>query len=421
MRSTEDEPFNSVAAACKPVSNDPATLHRNGLGESTNGSEVSPFVSELEQAVMGLSESELTPGKSGTEGLSSSDMELTKQASQQSGLSSRTGDENGSRRSLRRMSKLPQEISVRASKVVKDGSGRVRKVVKDSSQTALRASSYVVKEGSEKVKKVVVDGSGQVTKVVKDGSHQVSKVVKDGSQQVTKRISQVNPENLKKATDYGVKGVKMATGAGVTKIVKAKDIGVGNVKNFAHYVLGSGDGTPLDAGFVVFSKLSTTHAALQMIHHPRPFVMDVQEAPMPEDVYWKNVGMPHKAQQIGKLISLGLTGLLCLTWTIPVSFISSLTEVDSLRESVPFIDNMLTKAPWMEVILQQLATLLLLGLNVFLPVILRFISTFEGHISGSMLEASLFQKVAAFQVRRIGRQSFRLFFSPTTHAYTCLP
>ena len=81
-----------------------------------------------------------------------------------------------------------------------------------------------------------------------------------------------------------------------------------------------------------------------------------------------------------------------------MSFISSLTEVDSLRESVPAIDNMLTKAPWMEVILEQLAPLLLLCLNGFLPVLLRFISTFEGHIAGSALEASLFRKMAAFQV-----------------------
>lgn len=52
----------------------------------------------------------------------------------------------------------------------------------------------------------------------------------------------------------------------------------------------------------------------------------------------------------------------------------------------------------MEVILEQLAPLLLLCLNAFLPVLLRYISTFEGHIAGSALEASLFRKMAAFQV-----------------------
>jgi len=418
VKFTEDELFNCPSEDMyQSLSTDPVTLHQNSLGDGANESEMlhSTHQSDLdlEQAAERPSENEPEAQENILQEASKQDASkydsLVKQASQQSDLSSRTGSEKGSRRSLRHVSKLPQEVSMRASKVVKDssgkmkkavvdGSGQVKRVVKDGSHQALKASTYVVKESSGKVKKVVVDGSGQVTRVVKDGSHQVTKVVKDGSQQVTKRINQVNPENLKRATDYGVKGVKKATGAGVSTIVKAKDMSVDNVKNLASYVLGSGDGTPLDAGFVVFSKLSTTHAALQMIHHPHPFVMDVQEAPMPEDVYWKNVGMPHKARQMGKLISLGLTGLLCLTWTVPVSFISSLTEVDSLREAVPFIDKMLTRAPWMEVILEQLAPLLLLGCNAVLPMILRYISTFEGHIAGSALEASLFRKVAIFQV-----------------------
>jgi hypothetical protein len=332
------------------------------------------------------------------------------QASEGSGKTTPVGSETSRRRPFHQMTKIPQDMSTRASNAVKQGSGKMKKVVVDGSDhvkkavvdgshQALRASSMVVKGGSGKVKKVVVESSGQVKKVVVEGSEGVKKAVKDGSHQVTKRMKEVNPENLRKASEFGVKGVKKATGAGVNTIVKATDKGVDNVKSFASYILGSGDGTPLDAGFVVFSKLSTTHAALQMIHHPRPFVMDVQEAPDPEDIYWRNVGMPHKAQQVGKLTSIGLTALLCLTWTIPVSFISSLTEVDSLRVSVPFIDNMLTKAPWMQVILEQLAPLLLLGVNAFLPVLLRFISTFEGHIAGSALENSLFKKMAAFQVR----------------------
>lgn len=108
--------------------------------------------------------------------------------------------------------------------------------------------------------------------------------------------------------------------------------------------------------------------------------------------------MPHKARQIGRLTSIGLTVLLCFFWTIPVSFIASLTEVDALRESVEFIDQMLTKAPWMQPILEQLAPLLLLCLNAFLPVILREFSKLEGHIGSSLLEASLFTKIAGFMV-----------------------
>ena len=38
-----------------------------------------------------------------------------------------------------------------------------------------------------------------------------------------------------------------------------------------------------NAGFVTFSSLRTTSAALQMIHHDRPFSVEVLEAPRPDD------------------------------------------------------------------------------------------------------------------------------------------
>jgi hypothetical protein len=265
-RATEDEPFNCVA--------DPVTLHYNRHGERTSKRSSHTHL-RLEQA---------------TE-IASQDFALA-QMDDPSDRASPTESEE-SRPSLSKPQKGSYGASQRASKVFKDGSGKVVKVVADGSQHALRASAYAVKEAPGRVKKAVFDGSGQVKnvvmtgsvqakKVVVSGSGQVSKVVKDGSHQVTKRVKEVNPENLRRATDFGVKGVKKATGAGVSQIAKVTDTSVGNVKSFASYVLGNSDGTPLDSGFVVFSKLSTTHAALQMIHHPRPFVMNVQEAPMPE-------------------------------------------------------------------------------------------------------------------------------------------
>ena len=271
-KTTEDEPFNCSVA-------DPATLHYNSHGvdkiETSSQSEL-----RLEQAAE----------------IASQDFALAQTNDPPDGptKNERTRPSlNNSMNVSQRASQVVKGGSGRVLKVVSGGSGKVKKVVTDGSQHALRASTSVVKGGSGMMKKVVVDGSGQVKnavksgsvqakKVVVSGSGQVTKVVKDGSHQVTKRVKEVNPENIKWATDLGVKGVKKATGAGVSQIAKVTDKSVGNVKSFASYVLGSGDGTPLNAGFVVFSKLSTTHAALQMIHHPRPFVMDVHEAPMPD-------------------------------------------------------------------------------------------------------------------------------------------
>ena len=55
----------------------------------------------------------------------------------------------------------------------------------------------------------------------------------------------------------------------------------------ATIVMGGEDGEIFPAGFVVFTKLSTANAALQMIHHEEPFAIELHEAPDPEDGKWE--------------------------------------------------------------------------------------------------------------------------------------
>lgn len=62
-----------------------------------------------------------------------------------------------------------------------------------------------------------------------------------------------------------------------------KDAASGVMNRSVALVLGGEDGEVFAAGFVVFSKLSTTNAALQMVHQETPFAMEVVEAPDPED------------------------------------------------------------------------------------------------------------------------------------------
>ena len=48
-------------------------------------------------------------------------------------------------------------------------------------------------------------------------------------------------------------------------------------------IIGGDDGQLHPSGFIVFTKLATANAALQMIHHQLPFAMEVSEAPDPKD------------------------------------------------------------------------------------------------------------------------------------------
>eukprot|EP00549_Striatella_unipunctata_P010714 CAMPEP_0118686614 /NCGR_PEP_ID=MMETSP0800-20121206/7914_1 /TAXON_ID=210618 ORGANISM="Striatella unipunctata, Strain CCMP2910" /NCGR_SAMPLE_ID=MMETSP0800 /ASSEMBLY_ACC=CAM_ASM_000638 /LENGTH=765 /DNA_ID=CAMNT_0006583685 /DNA_START=169 /DNA_END=2466 /DNA_ORIENTATION=- len=172
----------------------------------------------------------------------------------------------------------------------------------------------------------------------------------------------------------------------------------GAVSGVGNFVMGEEEGTPRTGGFVTFSNLKTTQAALQMIHHATPFCMMASTAPRPEEVYWGNVGKSNKALQIGSLMSGGLTALLCVFWTIPVAFVGTLTEADSLKQTLPFLEKMIDEQPWFEQFLAQLSPVLLMVLVEILPAILLEFSKFEGHINEATLNASMFRKLASFMV-----------------------
>ena len=140
---------------------------------------------------------------------------------------------------------------------------------------------------------------------------------------------------------------------------------------------------------------------LQMIHHESPFQFVVERAPLPKDIFWENVGMPHEKQQVGVILAIGATAGLCLFWTFIVAFLSSFAEVDRLTQSMPFLEDWLVKAPWVAPFLSQMKPLLLILLTNVLPQILKTFCKYEGHISQSSLNASLFIKLCIFQVGQV--------------------
>lgn len=115
-------------------------------------------------------------------------------------------------------------------------------------------------------------------------------------------------------------------------------------------------------------------------------------------VNWLNIGRTHKDLQLGKLLSLGLTVTLCLLWTIPMTFIASLSSVQGLRDELEFIDDMLNKFPRLVPVFEVAAPMLVIIANSLLPIILEAVTLCEGPISGAVVEAALFVKLAAFMI-----------------------
>ena len=239
------------------------------------------------------------------------------------------------------------------------------------------------------------DINARTSKIRKIASQELPYILESDNES-TKNLSYDDGEGLfsfVRANTIDVAKAVADNAAAVT--TGATDLVAKAATDAAKLVLSNEDGEIYSAGFVVFKKLSTTHAALQMIHHEKPYSMEVLAAPAPEDILWSNVGRQHKDLQLGKLVSTAATIVACLLWTIPVSFVSSLSSVEGLRKEISFIDQMLDAMPSLEPIFELLAPQFLVILNALLPVILEIFTKFEGPISGAMVEASLFGKTTA--------------------------
>ena len=137
---------------------------------------------------------------------------------------------------------------------------------------------------------------------------------------------------------------------------------------------------------------------MQIIHHAEPFIFHVTDAPLPKDVIWDNVGLRHNEQLISYVLAQAAAVGLCLVWTFPVAFFTSLSEAGSLTEVMPGLEKTIEKYPWIEGFLAQLSPVLLVSLTALLPVVIGIICKYEGHIATTDLRASLLTKLASFMV-----------------------
>jgi hypothetical protein len=155
--------------------------------------------------------------------------------------------------------------------------------------------------------------------------------------------------------------------------------------------------------FVSFRSIRSAQAAQQLLQVENPRRMLVLPAPNIRDIQWKNFGLPHKLKAKWKLISMGVSLLIGCFWTVPTAFVASMASVDELRHLFPWLGGFLEKNPWLLIVLQQTAPLVYSAMNGLANVIFKLLSTQEGHLSISEVEASRFTKLCFFQ-------AFQMFF-----------
>lgn len=148
--------------------------------------------------------------------------------------------------------------------------------------------------------------------------------------------------------------------------------------------------------------------------------MVVYEAAAPEGIVWSNVGRSENSGYWGRVLSVTCFAVICIFWTVPVSFILSISDVDSLRQKIRGLDDAIEKFPWLETLLQQLGPILLWCLDQLLYAIIDAIVKWEGYVGRSHMEASAFRKLSSFNVSRRWPSAWRTNVCAVPILLTCI-
>lgn len=152
------------------------------------------------------------------------------------------------------------------------------------------------------------------------------------------------------------------------------------------------------SAFVTFSSLTACHLSQQSLQSNQPGGMKIVAAPHFDDINWNNIGVGFQTRQVWILVSTMVTATLVLFWTVPTAFVASLATIDSIRRSVPFLDRAFKAYPLLQSLMKQLSPLALLLLKALANALFKFLSGREGHPSNTQTRASMFKKLAYFQL-----------------------
>ncbi|XP_047328175.1 CSC1-like protein At4g02900 [Impatiens glandulifera] len=140
------------------------------------------------------------------------------------------------------------------------------------------------------------------------------------------------------------------------------------------------------AAFVSFRSRWGAAVCAQTQQSSNSTIWLTEWAPEPRDVYWNNLAIPYISLSIRRLLMAVALFFLTFFFMIPITFVQSLANMDSIVKVLPFMKPLVKKkliASFIQGVLPGLALKIFL---ILLPTILMIMSKIEGFTSHSFLE-----------------------------------
>ncbi|KIK55038.1 hypothetical protein GYMLUDRAFT_249051 [Collybiopsis luxurians FD-317 M1] len=156
----------------------------------------------------------------------------------------------------------------------------------------------------------------------------------------------------------------------------------------------------VSSAFITFRKQISAQLAGQALIHHEPYRMAGKYIEVaPSDVIWGNLTLNPYEMKVRLAISWGITAALIIFWAIPVAFVGTISNIQSVCTTQKWL-AWLCSLPGVVIgiISGILPPVLLAVLMMLLPIVLRLLAKFEGIPKRTGLELSLMTRFFIFQV-----------------------
>lgn len=213
----------------------------------------------------------------------------------------------------------------------------------------------------------------------------------------------VEPMNLKKAAKskrplvrvggfLGMGGKKVDAIEYYTKLFDDLDKIVMERRNSPNFEM-------TNVAFVTFESMSSAIIASQIAINPEPFACRTSMACEPRDVLWSAIAIRGRERIIRETIIWTITVVVCLTWFLPVTAISTLMSIPTIAKINPELGARMENIPAVRVIFGTFIPPLVL--NIFtsvLPLLFDTMGYYQGLRSRSAVAESTLSKQYFFLI-----------------------
>jgi hypothetical protein len=156
---------------------------------------------------------------------------------------------------------------------------------------------------------------------------------------------------------------------------------------------------PENYGFVSFATVSHAHAVAQLLEKKRPRGAKFMLTPNPKDIIWENLSKSRAVLTWRRLVGWLLLIIVMAISPVPLIAISFLANLNATAAFVPFIYDWLQSNPTsFMIIIMVVPSIALKIFMLLLASILRGLSRYQGAVTQSQLQGSLFARYFAFVI-----------------------